>query len=90
VFEPGDVQLALAMAALVTTTEVLRQVLIEIARRPEYVEPLRDEIEGAIVDDKITAASLASLQLLDSFMKGSQKQIPPTGKLLTQSSVCKI
>jgi hypothetical protein len=90
VFEPGDVQLALAMAALFTTTEVLRQVLIEITRRPEYVEPLKEEIEGAIVDDKITAASLASLQLLDSFMKGSQKQIPPTGKLLTQSSVCKI
>jgi hypothetical protein len=49
------------MAALVTTTEVLRQVLIEIACCPEYIEPLREEIKGAIVDDKITAALLASL-----------------------------
>ncbi|KAH7262813.1 cytochrome P450 [Fusarium tricinctum] len=75
-FEPGDVQLALAMAALFTTTEVFRQVLIEIARRPEYVEPLREEIRGAIVDGKITGASLVNMQLLDSFMKESQRQIP--------------
>ncbi|KAM0191634.1 hypothetical protein ACHAPI_008685 [Fusarium lateritium] len=76
-FEPGDVQLSLAMAALFTTTEVFRQVLIEIARRPEYVEPLREEIRGAMVDDKITGVSLVNMQLLDSFMKESQRQIPP-------------
>ncbi|KAI6767692.1 hypothetical protein HG530_005701 [Fusarium avenaceum] len=76
-FEPGDVQLALAMAALFTTTEVFRQVLIEIARRPEYVEPSREEISGAMVDGKITGSSLVKMQLLDSFMKESQRQIPP-------------
>ncbi|KAF9779939.1 hypothetical protein IL306_001067 [Fusarium sp. DS 682] len=44
-FEPADVQLALAMAALFTTSELFRQILIEIARHPEIVEPLRQEIE---------------------------------------------
>ncbi|RGP60792.1 hypothetical protein FSPOR_10473 [Fusarium sporotrichioides] len=76
-FEPGDVQLALAMAALFTTSELFRQVLIEIARRPEYVEPLRKEVSDAMPDDDITAASLVKMQLLDSFMKECQRQIPP-------------
>jgi cytochrome P450 len=89
-FEPGDVQLALAMAALFTTTEVFRQVLIEIARRPEYVEPLREEIRGAMVDGKIGGASLVNMQLLDSFMKESQRQIPPLGKCPLRLSVCQL
>ncbi|PCD20904.1 hypothetical protein FGRA07_05056 [Fusarium graminearum] len=76
-FEPGDVQLALAMAALFTTSELFRQVLIEIARRPEYVEPLRKEILDAMPGGNVTAASLPKMQLLDSFMKESQRQIPP-------------
>jgi hypothetical protein len=67
------------MAALFTTTEVFRQVLIELARRPEYVEPLREEISGAMVDGKITGASLVNMQLLDSFMKESRRQIPQLG-----------
>jgi cytochrome P450 len=76
-FEPGDVQLALAMAAFFTTSELFRQVLIEIARRPEYAEALRKEISGAMPDDDITATSLVKMQLLDSFMKECQRQIPP-------------
>jgi hypothetical protein len=81
-FEPGDVQLALAMAALFTTSELFRQVLIEIARRPEYVEPLRREISDAMPDGNVSAASLVKMQLLNSFMKECQRQIPPLGKSL--------
>ena len=78
-FEPGDVQLALAMAALFTTSELFRQILIEIAKRPEYVEPLRKEIQDAM-GDGVTGASLVKMGLLDSFMKECQRQIPPLGK----------
>jgi hypothetical protein len=80
-FEPGDVQLALAMAALFTTSELFRQILVEIARRPEYVEPLRKEIEDAM-GDGVTGESLVKMGLLDSFMKECQRQIPPLGKSL--------
>ncbi|KAJ4015481.1 hypothetical protein NW752_006943 [Fusarium irregulare] len=75
-FEPGDVQLALAMAALFTTSELFRQILIEIAKRPEYVEPLRKETQDAM-GDGVTGASLVKMGLLDSFMKECQRQIPP-------------
>ncbi|EXM26139.1 hypothetical protein FoTM2_010935 [Fusarium oxysporum f. sp. vasinfectum] len=75
-FEPADVQLALAMAALFTTSELFRQILTEIARRPEVVEHLRREIEDAAPDHDFTATSLVKMQLLDSFMKETQRQIP--------------
>ncbi|KAF5587845.1 cytochrome P450 monooxygenase monooxygenase (lovA) [Fusarium pseudoanthophilum] len=75
-FEPADVQLALAMAALFTTSELFRQILIEVARRPEVTEYLRREIEDAAPDHVFTATSLVRMQLLDSFMKETQRQIP--------------
>ncbi|KAI1042926.1 hypothetical protein LB505_013106 [Fusarium chuoi] len=79
-FEPADVQLALAMAALFTTSELFRQILIELARCPEVVEHLRREIEDAAPDHDFTATSLVKMQLLDSFMKETQRQIPSLGK----------
>ncbi|KAF5554249.1 cytochrome P450 monooxygenase (lovA) [Fusarium mexicanum] len=75
-FEPADVQLALAMAALFTTSELFRQILIEVARHPEVVEHLRREIEDAAPDHDLTATSLVKMQLLDSFMKETQRQLP--------------
>ncbi|KAF5691282.1 cytochrome P450 monooxygenase [Fusarium denticulatum] len=75
-FESADVQLALAMAALFTTSELFRQILIEVARRPEVVEHLRREIEDAAPDHDFSATSLVKMQLLDSFMKETQRQIP--------------
>ncbi|EXK36777.1 hypothetical protein FOXG_08910 [Fusarium oxysporum f. sp. lycopersici 4287] len=75
-FEPADVQLALAMAALFTTSELFRQILTEIARRPEVVEHLRREIEDVAPYHDFTATSLVKMQLLDSFMKETQRQIP--------------
>jgi hypothetical protein len=85
-FEPADVQLALAMAALFTTSELFRQILIEIARRPEVVEHLRREIEDAAPDHDFTATSLVKMQLLDSFMKETQRQIPSQGKYYLQEA----
>jgi hypothetical protein len=78
------------MAALFTITEVFRQVLIEITRRPKYVKPLREEIRGAMVDGKISGASLVNMQLLNSFIKESQRQIPLLGKCPLWLSVCQL
>jgi cytochrome P450 len=72
------------MAALFTTSELFRQILTEIARRPEVVEHLRREIEDAAPDHDFTATSLVKMQLLDSFMKETQRQIPSLGKLLSE------
>ncbi|CAG8020794.1 unnamed protein product [Penicillium salamii] len=72
----GDVQLALAMAALFTTTELFRQILIDIANNPQLVEPLRQEIRTSLSGHGLGLAALAKMELLDSVMKESQRQIP--------------
>lgn len=76
----GDLQLALAMAALFTTTELFRQILIDIAKHPELVEPLRKEIQESLSEHGLGLAALAKMELLDSVMKESQRQIPVTGR----------
>ena len=79
-YHPGDVQLALAMAAYFTTAEVLRQVLIDIACRPQLIEALREEMEHVITQHGVTPAALTHLELLDSVMKESQRLAPALGK----------
>lgn len=76
----GDIQLALAMAALFTTTEALKQVLIDIAQHRELVDPLRQEIKQSLSDQGLGLAALGKMELLDSVMKESQRQIPVSGK----------
>lgn len=78
-FEPGDVQLALAMAAFFTTAEVLRQVLLDVAQSPELIDALRHEIETALESHGLTAAALFRMELLDSVMKESQRLMPALG-----------
>jgi cytochrome P450 len=61
------------MAALFTTTELFRQLLIEVARHPELVEPLREEVSEQISAHGISVAATSNMVLLDSFMKESQR-----------------
>lgn len=78
-FEAGDVQLALAMAAFFTTAEVLRQVIIDVARSPQLVNSLRREIETAFSTHGVTAAAFFRMELLDSVLKESQRLMPALG-----------
>ncbi|KAK4653858.1 hypothetical protein QC762_511260 [Podospora pseudocomata] len=71
--EPGDLQLSLAMAALFTTTELFRTILIDTVRHPELVEPLREEVSEQISKHGISLAATNNMLLLDSFMKESQR-----------------
>ncbi|KLU90421.1 ent-kaurene oxidase [Magnaporthiopsis poae ATCC 64411] len=69
----GGLQLSLAMAALLTTSEMLRAVLVDIARHTELVEPLRNEIEAQIKAHGISVAATNNMVLLDSVLKESQR-----------------
>ncbi|KAK4203155.1 putative cytochrome P450 E-class, group IV, partial [Triangularia verruculosa] len=71
--EPGDLQLSLAMAALFTTTEMFRAILIDIARHSEFLESLKKEISEQISTHGISVAATNNMVLLDSFMKESQR-----------------
>ncbi|KAI0468424.1 cytochrome P450 [Xylaria cf. heliscus] len=71
--EHGDFQLALGMAALFTTTDVLRRVLIEIARHQEIIQPLREEIRQQFKEGGLKLNTIFKLELLDSVMKEAQR-----------------
>lgn len=72
-------QLTLTMAAIHTTTMTVTQVLYDLAAMPEYVQPLRDELNEALLQSggKFDKSVLSKLHLLDSFMKESQRYNPP-------------
>jgi cytochrome P450 len=77
--EPGDIQLSLAMAALFTTSEAFRQVLIDVARHPGLVDELRNEVSKQISEHGISVAATSNMVLLDSVMKESQRLSSGTG-----------
>ena len=80
--EAGDIQLSLSMAALLTTSELFRQILINVASHPELVEPLRNEVSQQISTHGVSVAATCNMVLLDSLMKESQRQSAPLGMYL--------
>ncbi|KAF5535059.1 cytochrome P450 monooxygenase [Fusarium phyllophilum] len=56
---------------------LLRNVLLDLAAHPEYMQPLRDEI-GKFMDEHNDSIPLCKLVGLDSFLKESLRHNPPT------------
>ncbi|EPS97861.1 hypothetical protein FOMPIDRAFT_142801 [Fomitopsis schrenkii] len=70
----GILLLCLIFAAVHTTTVVSQWVLFQLAVRPEYLGPLREELLRIREEDdtgamRLTAASLREAHLLDSFIR---------------------
>ncbi|RDW73039.1 hypothetical protein BP6252_06946 [Coleophoma cylindrospora] len=81
-------QMGVSFAAIHTTSMAVSQVIFDLASHPEYVKPLREEIQQVIAEDgqdadstgfhKLKKASFTKLKKLDSFMKESQRLSPLT------------
>lgn len=70
-------QMGLSLAAVHTTSNLLTNIMFDLAAHPELVEPLRREIVGVFDEDGILAKpSLVKLKLMDSVMKESQRMNP--------------
>lgn len=75
--------LTVSFGSIHTTTNALTFMFLDLATRPEYTQPLRDEIEEVVKEDRVEAdengvlkfkqSSLAKLKKLDSFMKESSR-----------------
>ncbi|PIL31185.1 cytochrome P450 [Ganoderma sinense ZZ0214-1] len=66
--------LCLIFAAVHTTTVVSQWVLCQLAMRPEYLAPLREELANVLEEDetgalRLTARSLREARLMDSFIR---------------------
>lgn len=70
-------QVGLALAAIHTTSNLLTNVVYDLAAYPEYVEPLREEIKAVLAEDgSLKKTSLLKLKLMDSVIKESQRMNP--------------
>ncbi|KAJ6193006.1 cytochrome P450 monooxygenase-like protein [Bipolaris maydis] len=68
-YDPASLQLLLSVATIYTTSDLLLKLLILLAREPELIEPLREEI--------ITSKnSLFNIKLVDSAIKEAQRLMP--------------
>ncbi|KAK2799476.1 hypothetical protein FQN50_008448 [Emmonsiellopsis sp. PD_5] len=70
------VQLGLSLAAIHTTTDLLTQVIFDLAENQEIIQPLRNEIIEALSTTGWKKASLYKMKLLDSVIKESQRLKP--------------
>lgn len=75
-YDPTDLQINLSFAAMHTTTDLLCSVMAQLARRPDYVQALRDEISQVLSEGGWSKVSLYKLKLLDSAIKEAQRLKP--------------
>ncbi|KAI1653685.1 cytochrome P450 [Daldinia decipiens] len=75
-YDPTVPQMSLSMAAIHTTSDLLKETMIRIAQHPELFEPLRKEALEAIRPNGPTKTALFNLKLMDSVIKETQRLKP--------------
>ncbi|KAI0654469.1 cytochrome P450 [Cubamyces menziesii] len=60
-------------AAIHTSSNSITHAIYHLAERPEYLQPLREEIEPIIREEGWTKAAMAKMWKLDSFLRESQR-----------------
>lgn len=78
--ELANLQMLTATAAIHTTRLAIIHALYDLAARPEYIEPLREEVFEVTKDNngRLRKQHLTQMRKLDSFMKESQRHNPPS------------
>ena len=61
--------MTLIIAFLQTTTQVLYRLLAN----PEYIEPLRQEVDAVVAEEGWTKAAMDKMHKIDSFLKETQR-----------------
>lgn len=86
-YDPVIFQLILSVAAIHTTTDLTCQVILDLAKNPEIIQPLREEIVSVLGAEGWKKTALYNLKLLDSCIKESQRMKPiNAGKISAKSS----
>ncbi|CCF33809.1 trichothecene C-8 hydroxylase [Colletotrichum higginsianum] len=69
-------QLTLTIVAIHTTSDLLQQTMIDIAKNPELFAPLREEVVQVLGSQGLKKTALYNLKLMDSVFKESQRLKP--------------
>lgn len=75
-YEPAAMQLFLSIVAIHTTSDLMTQIMTDLAAHPEVIEDLRKEIKEVLSDGGWKKTTLTSMKLLDSVIKESQRLKP--------------
>ncbi|RHZ55544.1 cytochrome P450 [Aspergillus thermomutatus] len=75
-------QLIATFVAMHTTTICVTQAIFDLAARPEYLAPLREELDQVLATDgahdgRLHKESMVKLRKMDSFVRESQRMNPP-------------
>ena len=77
-FKLAHRQLILTLGAIHTTTMAATHALFDLAAHPQYIAPIREEAESALLAEGAWDKSmLTRLRKMDSFLKESQRFNPP-------------
>ena len=74
--DPVNLQIMLSIVAIDTTTDLLQQTILQIARHPEISQPLREEVVEVLGRQGLKKTSLYNLRLMDSVFKEAQRLKP--------------
>ncbi|TQV90431.1 hypothetical protein V2A60_010422 [Cordyceps javanica] len=75
-FDAANFQLALSFAAIHTTTDLLSETLLRVAKNPNIIPALREEIISVYRSDGWAKTALYKMKLLDSTIKETQRMKP--------------
>lgn len=75
-YDAAAAQIAFAVSAMHTTSELLKQSLLDICMHPLLIPVLRDEAQKAIKESGWTTAGVFKMQQLDSAVKETQRLKP--------------
>ena len=58
---------------LITDLQTLTQVFYRLVDNPDYVKPLRQEVEGVVAEEGWTKAGIDKMHKIDSFIRETQR-----------------
>lgn len=87
-YNAGKTQLLLSAVAIQTTSDLLTEVMLQLAQRPDFVQELREEIARVLKSAGAwSKPALFNMKLLDSAIKEAQRIRPVLfGMLLCQNT----
>jgi len=65
--------LTVNFAAIHTTSQTFTQVLYSLLSHPEYIEPLREEVEAVVAEEGWTKAAMDKMHKIDSFVRETMR-----------------
>ncbi len=75
-YHAAHIQLSLSMASVHTTSDLFSNILFQLCRHPEWIEPLLKEAQDVRVEGGWEKTSLYRMKLADSLMKETQRLKP--------------